>query len=563
MITRVTVKHFKRFEEEQFELDNCLVLAGPNNMGKSTLLQAIMTWKLGLDRWMQHRAGGSATKRTGVPVARQEFTAIPLREMNLMWSGRVVSAGARGTASRRIEIVLRGRDGGEEWEYGLEFEYANPEMIYVRPLGAKEKGVAEIPDTAAALQIVHVPALAGVERDEKRHDLGYQNHLIGQGRAGEILRNLLLEIAEHPGKWAELAEHVKELFGIELLEPKYGAAQPFIIVEYRPPEGRPLDLTCAGSGMLQVLLILAFLYARPASVLIMDEPDAHLHVILQKQVYDLLRRIAQERNCQLIIATHSEVLLDATSPEKVLAFVGDHPHRLTERWERNGLREAIKRLSTSDLVLASETRAVLYVEDESDARVLREWANVLEHPSARVLQAPYVHPLRGRSLREAKDHFFALLAANPDVRGLCLLDGDNRDEPDDETTRAGLRVLRWRRYEIENYLVLPEALSRFCREGQPELFASASQRAAEEFLREQLPPAVLNDPFADHEERRVVKASEQLWMPLLRSAGKDVTKADFYLLAAVMKPQEIHEEVIEKLDAIGSALLRSEPQPGK
>jgi predicted ATP-dependent endonuclease of OLD family len=43
-------------------------------------------------------------------------------------------------------------------------------------------------------------------------------------------------------------------------------------------------------------------------VLLLDEPDAHLHVILQRQVYDLLRKVAQARRCHLLISTHSEVI---------------------------------------------------------------------------------------------------------------------------------------------------------------------------------------------------------------------------------------------------------------
>jgi len=55
MINKVILKNFKRFKEEQFLLSESVVLAGPNNAGKSTLLQAIATWKLGL-----------AKRRTGV-----------------------------------------------------------------------------------------------------------------------------------------------------------------------------------------------------------------------------------------------------------------------------------------------------------------------------------------------------------------------------------------------------------------------------------------------------------------------------------------------------------------
>ncbi|BCV20225.1 AAA family ATPase [Moorella sp. Hama-1] len=74
MITEVTVRNFKKFGEETFTLYDTTVLAGPNNAGKTTLLQAVATWYLGLTRWREERSGSSATKRTGVPITRETLT---------------------------------------------------------------------------------------------------------------------------------------------------------------------------------------------------------------------------------------------------------------------------------------------------------------------------------------------------------------------------------------------------------------------------------------------------------------------------------------------------------
>ena len=342
MIRRVTVRNFKRFDEQTFELADSVVLAGPNNSGKSTLLQAIATWKMGLDRWRAQRGAGSASravKRSGVSITRGDLTATPLREMNLLWRGRRVTRtlqeGPPGTP-RLIEIVLEGdrksegAASGDSWECGMEFQYANPEMVYVRPWGAKTLDNESIrdfpPQQAAELEVVHVPPLVGVQRDEPRLEKGMQDLLVGQGQAGGILRNLLLEAAEKEnGDWGALVGHVHDLFGIGLRKPVYSPAQPYILCEYDEPRGSgcPLDLANAGSGTLQVVLLLAFLYARPASVILLDEPDAHQHIVLQKQVYGLLRKVARERGGQIIVATHSEVVLDATAPERVLNFYGD------------------------------------------------------------------------------------------------------------------------------------------------------------------------------------------------------------------------------------------------
>jgi energy-coupling factor transporter ATP-binding protein EcfA2 len=550
MITEVVVKRFKLFEEEKFELDDVVLLVGPNNSGKTTLLQAIATWYLGLQRWQQERGEKPrAKKRTGVPITRKEFTVLPLREMNLLWTERQTGARGKDVAGipALIEIVVKGKKGDEPWEWSMEFQYANPEMVYVRPLKAKAGAEPmSIPEGVKDLQIVHIPPFSGIVAEEPRHDVGYQNLLIGQGRPGETIRNLLEEISAKDEHWDELVQQMKELFAITLKSPVYAPGQPFIVCEYVKERGRPLDIANIGSGSLQVLMLLAFFYARPATILLLDEPDAHLHIILQNEVYDLLRKAAYRRDCQLIIATHSEVLLDSTDPSRVIAMLGAKVKRLIKPVDRDQLREALKRLRNVELMLGDEIKAVLYVEGESDERILREWAKILKHPAQKFLDHPFIHYLGGRSLKEAKDHFFALRAAFPGMRALCIIDGDNQEQPDQEMITGGLKVLRWRRYEIENYLLIPDAIKRFA--GPLPLFESGIE---EEFWK-QIPKGT--DLFGDHVSLVRIKASREFLVPLLESIGKPIPPRDLYLIAAKMKPEEIHPEVKEKLDTIAELL---------
>jgi predicted ATP-dependent endonuclease of OLD family len=51
MIEKLTIRNFKRYESVTFEIPHHVVLAGPNNCGKTTALQAIMAWTLALERW--------------------------------------------------------------------------------------------------------------------------------------------------------------------------------------------------------------------------------------------------------------------------------------------------------------------------------------------------------------------------------------------------------------------------------------------------------------------------------------------------------------------------------
>ncbi len=392
MIRRVRLGSFKRFGDQTFELDEATVLVGPNNSGKSTLLQAIATWRFGLDCWVSQREHArKSAKRTGVAIVRGEFTAVPIRDMSLLWTDRVVSGGNGPGPSRLLEIVVEGKSNGDDWECGLEFQYANRELIYVRPCGAKHMAEDELaafpPQPAKDLQIVRVPALSGIQRDEPRHQRGMQDLLIGQGRSGDILRNLLLEIGGETGEptgataanddWTALTSHVRDLFGIDLMRPVHGAGQPYITCEYRErPDAspkarkrsrtRPLDLASAGSGTLQVILLLAFLYARRGAVMLMDDPDAHQHVVLQRETHALLHRIARERGGQLVMATHSPTMLDTTDPERVLSF-GDTPlpreHKVPNARTRRAMAEAeemmrqgVVRFATADEMFSALER---------------------------------------------------------------------------------------------------------------------------------------------------------------------------------------------------------------
>lgn len=569
-IRKVTVNNFKRFGSQTFELSDSILLAGPNNSGKTTLLQAIATWKFGLDKWLSQRQSGSkGSKRIGVQITRPEFTVFPLKEMNLMWTGRSPGEGNR----TKIEICVEGEsfDSDNLWRCDLEFQYATPESIYIRPRNAKALSTDEInafpPEEAKELKIVYVPPLTGVRWDESRQDEGLQNLHLGQGSPGEILKNILLDVTKNRNNWEEFKDHIYHLFGIDILEPKYDYTQPYISCEYKEKgKNRPLDLSNIGSGTLQVMLVLGILYARSTSVILLDEPDARQHVILQSQVYDTLSEIAKERSAQLIIATHSEELLNSTIPSDVMAFISENPKRLKSKTELHQVREVMKRINTMDFLLAEEIGSILYVEGESDKRILSKWSKTLkdEHPSWKFFKHPYIFPLGSCNLSEAREHFFALRLAFPELNGICLIDRNSKDLIEPRQEKNGLWVMSWQRYEIENYLLHRDVICRFVYDSRygkqkitnrntndPEMLASSLNVEIDEVMKV-LGYDVSSDTqdFGYRPAFEGVKASDGILIPLLNSLGQKITKSELHRLASVMKSDEIHQDVKEMLDNI-------------
>ena len=73
-------------------------------------------------------------------------------------------------------------------------------------------------------------------------------------------------------------------------------------------------MVVTGSGFHQALQILVSVLTPGARVLLLDEPDAHLHARLQEQLMGIMERLARDEQAQFILATHSPPLLSA-APE--------------------------------------------------------------------------------------------------------------------------------------------------------------------------------------------------------------------------------------------------------
>jgi hypothetical protein len=384
------------------------------------------------------------------------------------------------------------------------------------------------------------------------------------------LRNLLLEIFQGAKKenWQLLKKEIEKLFNYEILDPSYSPTDPFIIIEYRPSNStKSFDLASAGSGFHQVLTLFGFIYAREASILLVDEPDAHEHVILQREVYERLRSVARHRNCQLIISTHSEIVLEDTTPQQILSFYGK-PHRIKLDEERDRVREALRRLSSLDILSAESRQNVLYVESESDFNILKAFAKVLDHKAMSFFNNPFYWSLRGSSAREGKAHFFALQAIYPQIRGLLFLDRDNRDLPDHEVSAENLKIVRWKRYEIENYLLVPSALLRYLKSmisirgemmEQPDLFQQNRIQhkrieQANAFFKDQFPPDALAYPLGENPFLLRIAASKELLPKLFEKIEINVPKKDYYQIADSFGSEEVHPEVKANLDLIAEIL---------
>ena len=548
-ITRVTIKNFKCFSEETFEIGDNVIVAGPNNTGKTTLLHAIAAWHLALMHWRElnnYNRGSGGYERA--PLARQAFYSVPLRTFDMLWY--------EGHRSRKNLIEITVKVGG--FEVPVEIISNSTEQVYVRPAKGADRDWLKNPDNIP--KPVFISAISGLSTEEPVYKQPKIDQLLGQGKAGDVLRNLLVQANQDQDAWERLYETVKRVFNYELIPPNTAGAN--IIAEYQPVGAKErYDIASAGSGFRQVLMLLTFLSTRQGSVFLLDEPDAHLHVILQDSIYRELRSSARESNSQLIIATHSEVVINAAEPKDVCALLGS-PKRLVDGKEKKSLVLSLSTLDNTDIISARYKGHIFYVEGHTDTDILQAWAQVLDHPIKDHLKQPFwkevVSETRDRKPGIKADvHFKALLLAENNLRGVRIIDRDGKEgRPDSKMSHDGkLLNLCWSRYEIESYLVHPESLARFIAKtvGPDTLLANVDELRKE--MREHLPGLVVDDPLGEHDHLLNTKAHTVILPPILKKAGLiNFSYTNYYGIAEVMKPEEIHPEVVEKLDAMADHL---------
>ena len=562
MLTKLICRNFKNFGEVEVELGNPVVFIGPNNSGKTTALQALAFWEIGLKRWNEKRKGAAnPEKRPGVAINRRDLISVPVPSARLLWRNLQVRNtekidGKQRTQNIRIDITLEGVTANREWQCGLEFDYANEESFYCRPLRTSEKNgkvvkQMPVPEEASSLSVAFLPPMSGLISNESRLEPGAINVRIGEGRTAEVLRNLCYQVSQDTQKWETLCRKIHSLFGVILDKPEYIPERGEIAMSYTDELGISLDLSSSGRGLQQTLLLLAYIAAHPGSVLLLDEPDAHLEILRQRQIYQVLTELAREHDSQIIAASHSEVILnEAADRDVVIAFLGK-PHRIDDRGSQ--LLKSLRDFGFEQYYQAQQRGWVLYLEGSTDLAILQAFAEKLGHSVAEKLEAPYVHYV-GAQPGKAREHFYGLREAKPNLVGFCLFDriaGELQTHPE-------LSEYAWEQREIENYIVFNKQV----------LIDWAHAEAMEHApLLTEIWISTMKDTIKEIEDALVTlgkgtpwstgtKVSTDFLEPLFAAFFKKlrlpnlIQKTNYHTLVQHVPVQQIDPEVVDVLDCI-------------
>lgn len=587
------IANFKCFGDRQrIKLDHPSVLIGPNNCGKTTVLQAIALWSQAVKTWYAIKGESPPPDRTSTALNRFEIVSVPVQRTRFFWHNTTVR---RARQDIRIEITL-----GITHENGVKpvtmcFRNQGEDLVYCTPDTETLRNPRRIKE-AARISVELLYPMSGLETEEPVLLPGRINVLLGLGQTAHVLRNLCLLVMQNsPEDWQKITVWMKRFFSVDLGEPQV-TGRGSVKLGYRQEGAKEeLGIALAGRGMQQILLILAYLYSHRRTVLIIDEPDAHLEILRQKQVYVMLRDIASENESQVILVSHSEVILDeALNDGNMTLLLDGIAHSVPEKPD---VRTALMSFGAPHYVRARQRGYVLYIEGRTDLDILRALANHLDHSAAtawdeqiNVYFTQDNHPdknvdseierVEGSFGLTPRDHFHLLDRTLPGLKGLAILDSDKSNR--DDTSEGRLETIYWRRYEIENYFVTPDILKEFALNKYSEgpLFRSnyesevgatlddlilerVFENADQDFLDWQGSNENLKRLVWDAKTAQIKLSdfAESFFRALAQRLGHSMLlrKRDLFRLIEFADRQSIPDEVGEKLDALYTLFKSANP----
>jgi predicted ATPase len=472
MLRKLTVKNFKRFKDTtSVTLDPITMLIGANNSGKSTVLQALSIFQYCIDVTRRKKNGGYALETK--TIGPEEFGALPVAAPTDLWPD-----GKAGTGPISIEAEF---DGGVTISFSIKLSF---NRFSITPSVAGD--AATLLET---IKIRHVPIHTGLAPREEYLLVPARADRIRELQYGSVIRNLLWELKDSKDKdgWKRLKAILKRLYPEAELDVTFDKdVDRFINSEYHDGSlSRSLDVVVSGTGFQQALQIFSGVLSQGSSIVLMDEPDAHLHARLQVELMGVFEDLARDQGIQFVLATHSPHLLAAAPEGSLRAMIDGRAHPFAQTPEHMDVLDTLGAFDRMEVVQLLRTKAVVFVENRDDRDILWLFAEKLwgDRKAREIWDRlsflfTYQEPISADAkqlARQVKDLLTATelrdLAGNRQPKFLVIGDRDYRSaerlkEAWRETEKKArgpefgldLSVHVWSRNEIENYLVDREAL---------------------------------------------------------------------------------------------------------
>lgn len=350
MLNSIRIERFKNITDIDIPLKGINLLIGSNNAGKSSIQQAIQfavsiaqtTAQQGA-RWTHDRCPSSLSSESLIYTPLRDVEALApygWLQTSLEHAIKVTFTAETSSAitirkgrNRNITTSLEGRVLGETLQ-NIEQPYS---MI--------------------------VPGLAGIPAYEEYRPPSVVRKAAAKGDSNSVFRNILLLLSRDRDSWNAFKIKFRSVFPDYEISVGFDPNVDEHINARVESNDVSLPIDSCGTGILQAIQILAYYYLYKPKLLILDEPDSHLHPNNQRILALLLKDLHHETGCQLVISTHSRHFFEALKNDASVHWINNCSLvENSDDHERSILLE-IGALDKGDQLRNGEIPCILLTED--------------------------------------------------------------------------------------------------------------------------------------------------------------------------------------------------------
>lgn len=382
-ICKISLKNFKTFEDITIHPNaNFNIIIGENSAGKSTIFEAIHLWEKCYQTYILSSRKGfyKVKKSTNRYVNYQDLDFLRItKDEDLFYNPRHPVLGK----CSEITISLTNSDN-EAQIWNLGFKITCPSSIEnaffrVQPTDEREFtnfandfcGTGRYLDEA--IFIYQTRPVSGVHQFEPYYNEAQIKKKIQKGYSHEVLRNKIISKRKSITNLEQsISEITEKTVKFSLPSPTRREKDEYVCLDVSVDGSKPYDLHLQGSGFLQIVEILAtveFIDA-PLKLLLVDEPDSHIHSKLQKNLLMHLRKIDHN---QFFIISHNDQFVTNAGDGEVFFLSGDSK-RIGELEPIHQDGFDIIKSSLGGIILSldllSQAKDIVFVEGKDDAEYL-------------------------------------------------------------------------------------------------------------------------------------------------------------------------------------------------
>ena len=377
-LEQITVEQFKRVSGVTLNLADLNILVGANSSGKSSILQAI------------HLAS-CLMRQTKKPV-KAKTTTVSVNELDYLPTNDYKKLGHEydwktQPPANPSAVSFSFNDNGNKVKSWIRMKQARNTGISVEGNLGNANATSIFRPKNSTFS-AYVSGVSGISNEEQKQSKRVVLKACSFGDGNAYLRNAL-DLLEDD-EIAKIEGWLSDLIGKIKITVKHDEDKDLTIdaTARLGTDYRDIPLELLGAGYIQLIQIFCYLFLFKPKILLIDEPDIHLHPNVQEKLPKVLLKVAKEKNIKIILATHSPFIVRG-------APVNANVYWMEDGTIKDSNREAVELA----LGWGAFGKEIILISEDTDTKLLKHILAQWPHIENKVV----IHPGSGfRSLPTPK-----------------------------------------------------------------------------------------------------------------------------------------------------------------